>query len=85
MKADMQAMVLHKIGEPLILVKRRIPEPSTGEILIRIAACAVCRTDLHVIDGELTNAKLPIIPGHEIVGYVDEIGAGFQGLKSVIA
>lgn len=76
MKADMQAMVLHKIGEPLILVKRRIPEPSTGEILIRIEACAVCRTDLHVIDGDLTAARLPLVPGHEIVGTVIDVGQG---------
>ncbi|PSH63034.1 alcohol dehydrogenase [Phyllobacterium brassicacearum] len=72
----MQAMVLHKIGEPLILKRRRIPEPGTGEILIKIEACAVCRTDLHVIDGDLTEARLPLVPGHEIVGIVIDVGGG---------
>jgi alcohol dehydrogenase, propanol-preferring len=76
MKTDMQAMVLHKIGEPLILVRRKIPKPSVGEILIKIEACAVCRTDLHVVDGDLTNARLPLVPGHEIVGTVIDVGEG---------
>jgi len=76
MKTDMQAMVLHKIGEPLILVRRKIPKPSAGEILIKVEACAVCRTDLHVIDGDLTAARLPLVPGHEIVGTVIDVGEG---------
>jgi propanol-preferring alcohol dehydrogenase len=76
MKADMQAMVLHKIGEPLMLVRRKVPEPRAGEILIEVEACAVCRTDLHVVDGELTDARLPLIPGHEIVGKVVDVGEG---------
>jgi alcohol dehydrogenase, propanol-preferring len=74
MKANMQAMVLHKIGEPLTLVRRKVPEPRAGEILIEVEACAICRTDLHVIDGDLTNARLPLIPGHEIVGKVVDVG-----------
>ena len=52
-----------------------------GEIRVKVAACGVCRTDLHVVDGELPNPKVPIIPGHEIVGRIDSIGAGVEGLK----
>ncbi|MEK1886176.1 MAG: zinc-dependent alcohol dehydrogenase family protein [Phyllobacterium sp.] len=72
----MQAMVLHKIGEPLRLEGRKLPEPRAGEILIEVEACAVCRTDLHIVDGDLKNARLPLIPGHEIVGKVVGIGQG---------
>ena len=57
------------------------PQPGPGEIRIKVSACAVCRTDLHVVDGELPNPKLPIIPGHEIVGRIDMIGAGVEGLR----
>ena len=73
MKADMQAMVLHKIGEPLNLVKRETSGAARRGIVIEVDACAVCRTDLHVVDGELTDARLPLIPGHEIVGKVIDI------------
>jgi propanol-preferring alcohol dehydrogenase len=73
---EMQALVLHKIGEPLILVKREIPRPGIGELLIKVEACAVCRTDLHVVDGELTDPRLPLVPGHEIVGKVIDVGKG---------
>src|ERR1700734_644918 len=72
----MQAMVLERIGEPLQLVERPDPEPGDGEVRVRIAACGVCRTDLHVVDGELPNPKLPIVPGHEIVGRIEAIGEG---------
>jgi propanol-preferring alcohol dehydrogenase len=58
-----------------------IPKPSTGQLLIRVRACAVCRTDLHVIDGELMQPKLPLIPGHEIVGTVERLGEGVEGFK----
>jgi propanol-preferring alcohol dehydrogenase len=74
MKAGMHAMVLQKIGEPLILVRRKVPKPRAGEILIEVEACAVCRTDLHVVDGDLKDARLPLIPGHEIVGKVAGVG-----------
>jgi propanol-preferring alcohol dehydrogenase len=57
------------------------PRPGFGEILIRVSACGVCRTDLHVIDGELENPKLPLVPGHEIVGTVVEIGAGVERMR----
>ena len=72
----MRAMVLRKIGQPLVLEERPDPLPGSGEIRVRVEACAVCRTDLHVVDGDLPDPKLPIIPGHEIVGIVDEVGEG---------
>ncbi|HXW41093.1 MAG TPA: zinc-dependent alcohol dehydrogenase family protein [Xanthobacteraceae bacterium] len=77
----MRAMVLERLGEPLKLVERPDPEPAAGEVRVRVAACGVCRTDLHVVDGELPNPKLPIVPGHEIVGRVDALGAGVTALK----
>lgn len=72
----MQAMVFEKLGEPLRLVERPDPRPGAGELLIRIEACGVCRTDLHLVDGELSNPRLPVVPGHEIVGTVVESGDG---------
>jgi alcohol dehydrogenase, propanol-preferring len=74
----MRAMVLRNVGRPLFLEERPDPDPGIGEIRVRIEACAVCRTDLHVIDGELPDPKLPIIPGHEIVGIVDGVGPGVR-------
>ncbi len=56
-----------------------MPTPGPGQLLLRVAACAVCRTDLHVVDGELPDPRLPIIPGHEIVGRVVATGAGVTG------
>jgi propanol-preferring alcohol dehydrogenase len=76
----MRAMVLERIGEPLHLRERPDPLPADGEVRLAVHACGVCRTDLHVVDGELPNPKLPIIPGHEIVGRVDAIGRGVTGL-----
>ena len=76
----MRAMVLERIGEPLKLVERLDPEPAQGQVRVRVAACGVCRTDLHVVDGELPNPKLPIVPGHEIVGRIDAVGAGVAAL-----
>jgi alcohol dehydrogenase, propanol-preferring len=70
----MRAMVLDKPRQPLQLRDVEKPRPTKGELLVRIVTCAVCRTDLHVVDGELPNSKLPLIPGHQIVGYVEEIG-----------
>lgn len=77
----MHAMVLEKLGT--LLQMRELPdrEPGPGEIRVKVGACGVCRTDLHVVDGDLPNPKLPIIPGHEIVGRVDALGAGVQGLS----
>jgi alcohol dehydrogenase, propanol-preferring len=76
----MQAMVLKRPGTPLTLVERPDRRPATGEVSVQVAACGVCRTDLHLIDGELPNPKLPIVPGHEIVGRIDMIGEGVSAL-----
>ncbi len=70
----MRAMVFEKPGQPLRMVDAPVPRVSKEQLLIRVHACAVCRTDLHVIDGELTQPKLPLVPGHEIVGTVAEKG-----------
>jgi alcohol dehydrogenase, propanol-preferring len=75
----MRAMVLEKPRLPLEMRERPIPVPAASEILVEIAACGVCRTDLHVVDGELPNPKLPIVPGHEIVGRVAAIGSAVAG------
>jgi propanol-preferring alcohol dehydrogenase len=72
-------MVLKAPGEPLALETREIPEPKPGELLLKIRACAVCRTDLHVVDGELPPRGAAIVPGHEIVGEVVKLGAGASG------
>src|SRR3989454_4638570 len=70
----MRAMVLDKPKQPLQLREVPKPKPGRGQLLVRVSACAVCRTDLHVVDGELPNPKLPLILGHQIVGRVEEIG-----------
>nr|WP_295469657.1 zinc-dependent alcohol dehydrogenase family protein [Mesorhizobium sp.] len=72
----MKAMVLERPGLPLVFMEPPDPTPGAGEIRLKIEACAVCRTDLHVVDGELDHPKLPLIPGHEIVGIVDAVGPG---------
>jgi propanol-preferring alcohol dehydrogenase len=71
-------MRLHEIGQPLILEQRTIPEPHAGQVLLKVRACGVCRTDLHVVDGELPDIRMPIVPGHEIVGEVVACGAGVE-------
>ena len=78
----MKAMVLQQIGKPLVLLDSRDPVPGDGEVLVRVSACGVCRTDLHVVDGELSKQKLPIIPGHEIVGRIDALGPGVTSLSA---
>jgi propanol-preferring alcohol dehydrogenase len=78
--ASMRAMVLHQPGEPLRLGERAIPEPQAGQLLLMVRACAVCRTDLHVVDGDLPPCRERIVPGHEIVGEVAAIGAGVEGV-----
>jgi len=70
----MRAMVLNEPKRPLELRDVPKPKPGRGQLLVRVSTCAVCRTDLHVVDGELPNPKLPLILGHQIVGQVDEIG-----------
>ena len=77
--ALMRAMVLDRPGVPLTMRERETPAPGRGEVLVEIAACGVCRTDLHVVDGELPRPKLPIVPGHEIVGRVAAVGEGVTG------
>jgi len=72
----MKAMILDAPGQPLQYRGVADPAPGVGQLLVRVAACGVCRTDLHVVDGELTQPRLPIIPGHEIVGRVEAIGPG---------
>src|SRR5215470_232336 len=76
----MRAMVLERPGTPLVPRERPVPAPAAGEILVEVAACGVCRTDLHVVDGELPDPKLPIVPGHEIVGRVAALGADVKDL-----
>jgi len=71
-----RAMVLRQPGQPLVLERREDPVPGPGQVLLNVLACAVCRTDLHLIDGELPDIPVPIIPGHEIVGEVIATGAG---------
>ncbi|MDH3292226.1 MAG: zinc-dependent alcohol dehydrogenase family protein [Gemmatimonadota bacterium] len=76
----MRAMVFESVGQPLRLATLDPPKPSTGQVLIRVRACAVCRTDLHVRDGELPHPKLPLVLGHEIVGIVEAVGDGITRL-----
>ena len=75
----MRAMVLARPGEPLQLQQLPTPQPGPGELLLRVTACGICRTDLHVVDGELTEPALPLVPGHQIVGEVEALGAGVSG------
>ncbi len=78
----MRAMVLPARGSPLRLEERADPRPGDGEVRVKVSACGVCRTDLHVVDGELPDIKYPIIPGHEIVGRVDLVGANVTTLRA---
>jgi propanol-preferring alcohol dehydrogenase len=78
----MQAMVLDSPGRPLRLASLERPAPAAGEVLLRVRACGVCRTDLHLVDGELPEPKLPVIPGHEIVADVVACGAGVTELRT---
>ena len=75
----MRAMVLRRPGEPLAESEPADPEPAEGELIVAVEACGVCRTDLHVVDGELTEPKLPLVPGHQVVGRVVEAGPGATG------
>jgi propanol-preferring alcohol dehydrogenase len=78
----MRAMVLEKIGQPLALRDLPKPKPGHGQLLVRVNTCAVCRTDLHIVDGELPNPKLPLILGHQIVGRVEQIGESVDGFAT---
>jgi propanol-preferring alcohol dehydrogenase len=77
----MRAMILEAPRQPLRLVDLPMPKPEATQVRVKVSACAVCRTDLHVMDGELPNPKLPLVPGHEIVGTVVEKGGGAQRFK----
>jgi propanol-preferring alcohol dehydrogenase len=77
----MRAMVLERPGTALKLIERPVPEPGPGQVLVKVAACGVCRTDLHVVDGDLSEPKLPIVPGHEIVGTVAAVGEGVERFR----
>ncbi len=74
-------MVLEKPGKALVQRDVPIPKPGPGQLLVRVKTCAVCRTDLHLVDGELPNPKLPLIPGHQIVGHIEELGESVQGFS----
>jgi len=78
----MHAMVLSAPGAALRFESREDPVPGRGEVRIKVAACGVCRTDLHVVDGELPDIAYPIVPGHEVVGRVDRLGAGVTSLRA---
>lgn len=77
----MKAMVLRRVCEALVPEERPVPEPGPGQVLVRVCACAVCRTDLHVVDGELPDIRPPIVPGHEIIGRVARSGAGVDRFR----
>lgn len=78
----MHAMVLDAPGRPLRLEERPTPAPAAQEVLVRVEACAVCRTDLHVVDGDLPLPRLPLVPGHEIIGIVESVGAAARQLRA---
>jgi propanol-preferring alcohol dehydrogenase len=80
-QTNMRAMILDEARKPLRLAEVAVPSPGPGQVLIRVHACAVCRTDLHVVDGDLAEPKLPLIPGHEIVGSVASLGAGVDRFR----
>ena len=77
----MRAMILEQVHKPLVLRDCPMPKPASDQVQLAISACAVCRTDLHVIDGELSNPKLPLIIGHEIVGRISQLGDKVQGFE----
>ncbi len=75
----MRAMVLHRVGGPLEAADRPVPDPRPGQVLVKVSACGVCRTDLHLVDGELPDIATPIVPGHEVVGRVAAVGEAVDG------
>lgn len=77
----MKAMLFERVGSPLRQVDVPVPQCGSGQVLVRVAACGVCRTDLHVVDGDLGEPKLPLVLGHEIVGSIVELGPGVDGLE----
>ena len=79
--STMRAMVFDAVGTPLRLAELPRPQPGPGQVLVEVAACGVCRTDLHVVDGELAHPKLPLVPGHEVVGAIVETGRGVERFR----
>ena len=77
----MRAMILKAAGQPLRPAEIPKPEPGPGQLLVEVKACGVCRTDLHIVDGDLTEPKLPLVPGHQIVGTVAALGPGAEGFE----
>ena len=81
----MKAMLLERVAaiesSPLRLVDLPVPEPAAGEVRLKVHCCGVCRTDLHVVEGDLPPRKMPVVPGHEIVGTVDALGAECRRLR----
>lgn len=77
----MEAMVFEKAGQPLVLRQLPVPQPANDQVLLKVIACGICRTDLHILDGELSQPKLPLIPGHEIIGRIVKVGDGVTALK----
>lgn len=77
----MRAMLFEEVGKPLRPVRVPVPEPGPGEVLLKVHACGICRTDLHIVDGELTEPALPLIPGHQIVGSVVKLGDGVERFR----
>lgn len=77
----MRAMLFDEVGKPLRPVRVPVPEPGPGEVLLKVHACGICRTDLHIVDGELTEPALPLIPGHQIVGSVAKLGDGVERFR----
>lgn len=77
----MRAMLFQEVGKPLRPVRVPVPEPGPGEVLLKVHACGICRTDLHIVDGELTEPALPLIPGHQIVGSVAKLGEGVERFR----
>ncbi|MGH2951929.1 MAG: zinc-dependent alcohol dehydrogenase family protein [Solirubrobacterales bacterium] len=77
----MRAMLLEHPGSPLAARELPAPEPRAGEVSVRVVACGVCRTDLHVVDGDLADPKLPLVPGHQVVGEVEAVGEGAERFR----
>jgi propanol-preferring alcohol dehydrogenase len=78
---SMRVMTLPAAGAKLELAHLTVPEPGPGELLVKVETCAVCRTDLHIVDGELTEPKLPLVPGHQVCGRVARLGEGVSGCR----
>lgn len=77
----MHAMLMRKPRQPLVYAEVEKPKPQPHQMRIKVSACGICRTDLHVVDGELENPKLPLIPGHQIVGHIDALGKKVKGFE----